>query len=119
MAKRLTAAAAAAAAAAATPAAFIFETETYTLRLGINEFIDIEERLGTSMIDVAQKFANGNMRMLDFAVVFAAALKRSAPGITIDTAGTIIEHLGAEKAAELLGSAILQSPLVGGSRAAG
>lgn len=83
---------------------------TYTVALGVNEIVKLEDITGAGIIEIAawfndpEKVRVGNMR-----AVLWAALQRHHPGLTLEQAGDLIGVIGLQAGVEKLGAALQAS----------
>lgn len=80
---------------------------SYTLALGINEIIIVENLLDVSIVDIASWFGDrSRFRLGSIRAVLFAALSRHHDGISLEQAGEIIGEVGLDVAVDKLGQAI-------------
>jgi hypothetical protein len=84
---------------------------TYTLAFNFNSLCAVESDTGRSYPQIAKELTSGDVRMTTVLSLFRACLLKSRPQITAEEAGEIIDEIGPQKAAELIGVAIAESPM--------
>lgn len=73
-----------------------------TLRFGINQLCDIEDRLGVGVTQLGEVM-KGGLSMRQLRTIFAAGV---GSGITDHDAGDMIDEIGVQRAGELVGEAM-------------
>ena len=76
--------------------------KTYTFKLGMNAQAVIEERTGMTMAKFFKEDRLEDLGAREVRLIFWAALHRQHPEMTEETAGDIIDEIGADEVAELL-----------------
>lgn len=88
---------------------FDVEGAAFTARLNINVICDIEEYFDRTMDSIWLEIASGEAKMLMVRAVFWHAIAHNewqGKPITMQTAGEIIQIIGARRCGELIGQAI-------------
>ncbi|MCV3209603.1 gene transfer agent family protein [Mesorhizobium sp. YC-39] len=86
----------------------------YTLKFSTNALIELEEALGTGIEKVGSMLADPNAAKLKtLRLVFWAALTDHHEGMTVKTAGDLIDAIGVAEAGRLVSEAFNTSRAIG------